>query len=119
MPGLQVGFELMGNPDGYFSDWRQAPQLEVWGGLVASVAARYVARYGLEWVAGWRFEPWNEPDHACNLERRLDEGIACDLPSWLQMYEASSLAIASVRRQQGQACACSSVRVHRCGLKIR
>ena len=43
-----------------------------------------------------RFEPWNEPDHACNMQRKLDVGIACDLPSWLAMYAASSRAITAV-----------------------
>ena len=63
---------------------------------MASTASRYVERYGLGWVSTWRFEPWNEPDHACNSDRKLDQGIDCDLDSWLEMYEASSRAISSV-----------------------
>eukprot|EP00966_Prymnesium_polylepis_P222619 5150011-Prymnesium_polylepis.1 len=94
--GLQVGFELMGNPDHVFSDWREPDQVARWGAMVGAVARRYTERYGLEWTRTWRFEPWNEPDHACNMERKLDTGIACDLASWLSMYEASSDAIVAV-----------------------
>jgi L-iduronidase len=94
--GLQVGFELMGNPDGIFSDWRAPEQVSRWGDMVEVVVRRYMERYGLEWVRTWRFEPWNEPDHACSMTRKLDAGITCDLPSWLAMYAASSRAISEV-----------------------
>jgi hypothetical protein len=93
---LSVGFELMGNPDGVFSDWREPQQVVRWGAMVGVVARRYTRRYGLAWTRTWRFEPWNEPDHACNLQRKLDVGIACDLPSWLATYAASSYALAAV-----------------------
>jgi hypothetical protein len=83
--GLAPGFELMGNPGGLWRDFSSPEevagphpspgQVEGWHRLVGDLARRYVARwgrtagtgglnrYGLDWVAGWRWETWNEPDH--------------------------------------------------------
>ncbi|XP_071542555.1 alpha-L-iduronidase [Panulirus ornatus] len=60
---LHPGFELMGNPGNIFADLENNTQVLWWRHLVAETASRYVARYGLEWVASWRWETWNEPDH--------------------------------------------------------
>lgn len=41
--GLRPGFELMGNPDGYFKDLNKNRTLvRVWKKLVTSVAVRYI-----------------------------------------------------------------------------
>ena len=42
-----------------------ADQLQGWRVMVATLVKRYIGRYGLEAVATWRFEPWNESDHGC------------------------------------------------------
>ena len=72
--GLSVGFELMGNPrvsadssTGIYTSWKDADQLQGWRVMVATLVKRYIGRYGLDAVATWRFEPWNEPDHGCRL----------------------------------------------------
>ncbi|XP_015272895.1 PREDICTED: alpha-L-iduronidase-like, partial [Gekko japonicus] len=60
---LNPGFELMGSPSGYFTDFEDKHQVIRWKSLIAQLAKRYVERYGLEHVAKWNFETWNEPDH--------------------------------------------------------
>ncbi|ETN62423.1 alpha-l-iduronidase [Anopheles darlingi] len=57
--GLYPGFELMGIPQGYAN---QHPTARFWEDLVSRIVQRYVVRYGLQTVARWRFESWNEPD---------------------------------------------------------
>jgi xylan 1,4-beta-xylosidase len=63
-------------------DWNQ------WRRLVTELAAHLVARYGIDEVAHWAFEVWNEP----NLEvfwsgTRLE---------YLRLYDETALAIKSV-----------------------
>ncbi|XP_042862942.1 alpha-L-iduronidase-like [Penaeus japonicus] len=60
---LRPGFELMGNPGNIFTDFENKTQVLWWRHLVALTARRYADRYGLEWVASWKWESWNEPDH--------------------------------------------------------
>ncbi|OPJ61973.1 alpha-L-iduronidase isoform D [Patagioenas fasciata monilis] len=60
---LIPGFELMGNPSGYFLDFEDKEQVVRWRNLITLLASRYIDRYGLEHVAKWNFETWNEPDH--------------------------------------------------------
>uniref|UniRef100_A0A3F2YYY0 Uncharacterized protein n=1 Tax=Anopheles gambiae TaxID=7165 RepID=A0A3F2YYY0_ANOGA len=56
---LYPGFELMGIPKGY----SELPcRKTFWTDLVQQLVERYTDRYGLQYVAGWRFETWNEPD---------------------------------------------------------
>ncbi len=55
-------FELMGNPSGLFSDFRDDRQLHLWRGLVTALAQHLIGRYGPEETASWYFESWNEPD---------------------------------------------------------
>lgn len=82
---LYPGFELMGIPKGY----SELPcRKTFWTDLVQQLVERYTGlleigiptitvercdknmllylsypdRYGLQYVAGWRFETWNEPD---------------------------------------------------------
>ena len=96
--GLAVGFELMGNPlfqdrsddVGVFTDWRSASQLASWESMVRAIAEHYIDRYGIEAVRTWRFEAWNEPDHACSIEGKMKAGIACDLDSWVGYMRSSA-----------------------------
>ncbi|KAJ7405097.1 Alpha-L-iduronidase [Willisornis vidua] len=60
---LVPGFELMGNPTGCLLDFEDKEQVVKWRNLIAVLASRYIDRYGLEHVAKWNFETWNEPDH--------------------------------------------------------
>ncbi|XP_029458207.1 alpha-L-iduronidase isoform X2 [Rhinatrema bivittatum] len=61
--GLKPGFELMGNPSGYFTDFEDKIQVLAWKNLVSTIAKRYIDRYGLKYVSKWNFETWNEPDN--------------------------------------------------------
>lgn len=61
--GLRPGFELMGNPSGYFTTFDDDSQVKKWKELVTLVGKRYIDRYGLDYVQQWNFETWNEPDH--------------------------------------------------------
>ncbi|XP_018413424.1 PREDICTED: alpha-L-iduronidase [Nanorana parkeri] len=60
---LVPGFELMGNPSGYFTDFEDKVQVKEWRYLIYSIAKRYIEKYGLSHVSSWNFETWNEPDH--------------------------------------------------------
>ncbi|XP_073453697.1 alpha-L-iduronidase isoform X4 [Aquarana catesbeiana] len=60
---LVPGFELMGSPSGYFTDFEDKVQVKEWQHLIYSTAKRYIEKYGLSHVSSWNFETWNEPDH--------------------------------------------------------
>jgi xylan 1,4-beta-xylosidase len=64
------------------ADWSE------WYALVAALARHLVGRYGLEEVAGWGFEVWNEP----NLEVFWTGTQA----EYLRLYEESARAVKSV-----------------------
>ncbi len=57
-------FELMGNPEGFFTDFADSLQAVAWRRLVRDLAHRYADRYGTACVREWYFETWNEPDGA-------------------------------------------------------
>ncbi|XP_013389365.1 alpha-L-iduronidase [Lingula anatina] len=59
---LQPGFEIMGNPGNFFTDFENNTQIYAWRDMVAAIAKRYVDYYGEESVSKWKFETWNEPD---------------------------------------------------------
>nr|XP_033772528.1 alpha-L-iduronidase isoform X2 [Geotrypetes seraphini] len=61
--GLRPGFELMGSPSGYFTDFEDKIQVIAWKNLVSTIAKRFIDRYGLQHVSKWNFETWNEPDN--------------------------------------------------------
>jgi len=97
--GLSIGFELMGNPrtdpnskTGVYTSWKDSSQLQGWRVMVATLIQRYIGRYGLDAVATWRFEPWNEPDHGCN--EKLKWHIECDQSSWLGYWDACVAGLA-------------------------
>lgn len=98
--GLYPGFEVMGNPQpALFDSLKDPEQLAAWGSLVAALATRYIQRYGAENVRLWRFESWNEPDGCCDSKKRLNSGIDCDLPSFLNLFDVIEHALHSADRQ--------------------
>ena len=60
--GLVPFFELMGDPSGFFTDYKDPVQARAWKRLVRDLALHYTERYGREAVESWYFETWNEPD---------------------------------------------------------
>ena len=60
---LNPGFELMGNPSNFFSDFEDPIQVEVWRQTIAALASHLIERYGAAKLSEWNFETWNEPDH--------------------------------------------------------
>ncbi|XP_072112195.1 alpha-L-iduronidase isoform X2 [Mobula birostris] len=61
--GLKPGFELMGDPSGYFTNFEDKKQVVEWKKMITFVAQRYIDKYSLAYVSKWNFETWNEPDH--------------------------------------------------------
>ncbi|XP_041053905.1 alpha-L-iduronidase isoform X4 [Carcharodon carcharias] len=61
--GLMPGFELMGNPSGYFTNFEEKVQVFEWRKMITLLARRYIGMYGVAYVSKWNFETWNEPDH--------------------------------------------------------
>ncbi|MEE6460334.1 hypothetical protein FKM82_000925 [Ascaphus truei] len=61
--GLVPGFELMGSPSGYFTDFEDKRQVLEWRNLIFLTAQRYIEKYGLQHISKWNFETWNEPDN--------------------------------------------------------
>ncbi len=60
--GLRPIFELMGNVNGYFTDYTDPAQARAWRDLVRGLAEHVIDRYGQNEVRSWLFETWNEPD---------------------------------------------------------
>jgi xylan 1,4-beta-xylosidase len=63
-------------------DWSE------WGRLVRGLASHLVERYGLDEVAGWGFEVWNEPNLAAFWTGGRED--------YLRLYEESARALKSV-----------------------
>nr|XP_032806614.1 alpha-L-iduronidase isoform X1 [Petromyzon marinus]XP_032806615.1 alpha-L-iduronidase isoform X1 [Petromyzon marinus] len=82
--GLRPGFELMGSPSGFFTDFENKTQLVAWKSLVSELAKRYVDMYGLREVLQWNFETWNEPDHGDF------DNISMTVQGFLNYYDACS-----------------------------
>eukprot|EP00451_Oxyrrhis_marina_P032866 CAMPEP_0204361848 /NCGR_PEP_ID=MMETSP0469-20131031/39137_1 /ASSEMBLY_ACC=CAM_ASM_000384 /TAXON_ID=2969 /ORGANISM="Oxyrrhis marina" /LENGTH=384 /DNA_ID=CAMNT_0051350311 /DNA_START=27 /DNA_END=1178 /DNA_ORIENTATION=+ len=96
MLGLALGFEVMGNPGGLWTDFGDAAQLAAWQDMVSVIANISTNMFGKEKVKQWRWEPWNEPDHTCSPERRLDANITCDVESWTNYVIATARGIRAV-----------------------
>jgi len=88
--GLAPGFELMGNPGNLWTDFSTSQQVNKWHHLITLMARRYIDRYGEDWVATWRFETWNEPDHGYFC------GINFSLETYLRYFDSSLSALKSV-----------------------
>ena len=87
---LQPGFELMGNPSGYFTDFDNKSQVYLWKDLVQQVATHYIKRYGLDEVSQWNFETWNEPSNG-----DFDK-LHVSIPGFLAYYDACSEGLKAV-----------------------
>lgn len=59
---LKPGFELMGSPSGFFTDFENKTQVYQWRDLIKDLASHLIEQYGIENVKTWNFETWNEPD---------------------------------------------------------
>ncbi|XP_027302242.3 alpha-L-iduronidase isoform X1 [Anas platyrhynchos] len=81
---LIPGFELMGNPSGYFLNFEDKEQAVRWRNLITLLARRYIGRYGLAHVAKWNFETWNEPDH------HDFDNVTMTVEGFLNYYDACS-----------------------------
>eukprot|EP01052_Picozoa_sp_SAG31_P024173 SAG31_NODE_2039_length_6594_cov_7.103926_4_plen_621_part_00 len=81
-PGHGAYKGLMMPPDDY-NDWFQ---------LVQALGAHLVQRYGLEEVASWHFEVWNEMQGL--RPRGFNKSITP--PAYMQLFNASSAALKSV-----------------------
>ncbi|NXX79394.1 IDUA iduronidase, partial [Urocolius indicus] len=81
---LIPGFELMGNPSAYFLNFEDKEQVVRWRNLITLLASRYIDRYGLEHVAKWNFETWNEPDH------HDFDNVSMTVKGFLNYYDACS-----------------------------
>ncbi|XP_046549728.1 alpha-L-iduronidase-like [Haliotis rubra] len=81
--GLKPGFEIMGNPSSFFTDFENKTQVYWWRDLVQQTATRYIGIYGLEYVKTWNFESWNEPDCGVFYELMTKQG-------YLNYYDACS-----------------------------
>jgi L-iduronidase len=58
---LKPFFELMGNPNSFFTNLDEDAQLMAWKNFVRDLALHCIERYGQEEVRSWYFEDWNEP----------------------------------------------------------
>ncbi|KAK3717330.1 hypothetical protein QZH41_011573, partial [Actinostola sp. cb2023] len=83
--GLRPGFELMGNPSNYFTDFDDKKQIYDWRELIRSLGIHLIERYGLEEVSKWNFESWNEP-----FGRISFVGLKVSLQGYLNYYDACS-----------------------------
>ncbi|XP_051822257.1 alpha-L-iduronidase isoform X1 [Antechinus flavipes] len=81
---LIPGFELMGSPSGYFTDFEDKKQVYEWKNLVTLLAKRYIEKYGLHHVSRWNFETWNEPDH------HDFDNVSMTIQGFLNYYDACS-----------------------------
>ncbi|XP_072848036.2 alpha-L-iduronidase isoform X2 [Pogona vitticeps] len=81
---LHPGFELMGSPSGYFTDFEDKIQVVQWRNLITQLARRYIERYGLQHVSKWNFETWNEPDH------HDFDNVSMTINGFLNYYDACS-----------------------------
>lgn len=82
--GMAPIFELMGNPNGQFSDFNDDLQLRRWRNLVRDLVLHLVERYGVGEVKSWAFETWNEPDIGFGWRHQWPE----DTVSFCRYYDA-------------------------------
>ncbi|XP_062984575.1 alpha-L-iduronidase [Elgaria multicarinata webbii] len=87
---LRPGFELMGSPSGYFTDFEDKKQVIEWKNLITQLAKRYVERYGSKHVSTWNFETWNEPDH------HDFDNVSMTANGFLNYYDACSEGLRQV-----------------------
>ncbi|MBE0695398.1 MAG: hypothetical protein IH586_00585, partial [Anaerolineaceae bacterium] len=82
--GMAPIFEIMGNPNGQFSDFNDDLQLRRWRNLVRDLALHLIDRYGAVEVERWYFEASNEPDGGFGWRQQWPQ----DEPSFCNYYDA-------------------------------
>jgi len=105
--GLAPIFEIMGNPNGQFSDFNDFGQLRRWRALVRDLARHLIGRYGAAEVRNWLFETWNEPDIGFGWPHQWPE----DTASFGNYYDAcvEGLADADPRLTIGGPGTCQTI----------
>ncbi|XP_048576226.1 alpha-L-iduronidase isoform X2 [Nematostella vectensis] len=83
--GLKPGFEIMGNPSGFFKDFDDAEEIYAWRDMVKALAVHLIERYGITEVSSWNFESWNEPQNKQHFD-----GLHVSTQGYLNYYDASS-----------------------------
>ncbi|XP_075705975.1 alpha-L-iduronidase isoform X2 [Rhinoderma darwinii] len=91
--GLVPGFELMGSPSGYFTDFEDKVQVFEWRQLIFLTAKRYIEKYGLAQVSTWNFETWNEPDN------HDFDNVSITVTGFQNYYDACSEGLKQASRQ--------------------
>lgn len=81
---LKPGFELMGNPSGYFTDFEDKSQVYAWRDFIQDLAEYLIDEYGISEVMTWNFESWNEPD--CHDF----DNVTITVKGFLNYYDACS-----------------------------
>lgn len=82
--GLYPGFEIMGNPSNYFTDFENHEQVVQWKNFIQDLATHYIDQYGLGFVSKWNFESWNEP------RKKAFDGLNMTLNGFLNYYDATA-----------------------------
>ncbi|EDO44867.1 predicted protein [Nematostella vectensis] len=77
--GLKPGFEIMGNPSGFFKDFDDAEEIYAWRDMVKALAVHLIE------VSSWNFESWNEPQNKQHFD-----GLHVSTQGYLNYYDASS-----------------------------
>src|SRR4051794_7625421 len=99
-PVVEISFmpkKLAFNPDALHPFWYKQnvsppKSLDKWDGLITALARHLVERYGIEEVAQWYFEVWNEP----NID--FWNGVPRQ-KSYFELYDHTARAIKSVNQQ--------------------
>ena len=91
---LKPGFELMGNPSNYFSDFENETQIYLWKDFIKTLVSRYIKRYEMDYVSKWKFENWNEPD--ISFKKNDFDHIKVTIKGFLNYYDACSQALKEV-----------------------
>ncbi len=99
-PVVEISFmpkKLAFNPDALHPFWYKQnvsppKSLEKWNGLITALARHLVERYGIDEVAQWYFEVWNEP----NID--FWNGVPRQ-KSYFELYDGTARAIKSVNQR--------------------
>ena len=77
---------------GFYNGNITPPQsLEAWGAFIKSFGVHLVERYGINTVAGWNFEVWNEPN--------LPFFWSGNQQQYFDIYKAAAVAIKSIDKR--------------------
>ena len=110
---LSPGFELMGSPSGFpqlpqsfWAPWannfkvQPNQTLGMWRQLVGDVVLHCAARFGVDEVAAWNWESWNEPDVGWGWPKPLSPGMP-EFAAYGLHYDAGAAGIADAEAALG------------------